>query len=192
MATIKRAGNAGSELINYLINSKLTLASIKREIGIRLAASSIAFMGFSAYFLHHSKHAEEKAIKLALFAQELGVNVNFLTIESHNRIYNEPVSALEAVIGVKQEIILTLTNQLSTVDNVIIGNFIGDMLKHMVMELSEMRRLLVRAERVRDDPTGLQILNDDLLLINLYREHHHKYHDHDHHHHHHHHDKSKC
>jgi ferritin len=177
------------QVINYFINSKLQLAAYMKEIGIRLAAPSSAYLGFSAYFIKQGKHANEKAMKLAFFVQELGGDFALDNIKPYNQSFNDPVAALEAIIGIEEQILMNLKARTAEIRDITVQAFIGDLIKMMAIHLAAKRLFLTRANRVRNDPAGLQRLNDELLLLEMYAKHHHKFHGHHHDHHHHHHMK---
>lgn len=181
-----------AQLISYIINSKLQSGAFMKEIGIRLAAPSVAYLGFSAFFIKHGKHASEEAMKLAFFFQEIGGNFVLNDIKAYNQATNDPVAALGAAIDLEEQILGKIRSLSMEPHDLAVQAFLGELTKMMAVHLGFKRTLLTRASRVRNDPAGLQQLDDELLKMEKHAKHHKKFHGHHEHYHHHHEHHMKC
>jgi len=173
------------QIINYFINSKLQMAHFMKEYGLRLASPSSAYLGFSAFFLKHGEYSEHRAMKMAFFVQELGGTFMLSDIKTLNQPPSDPVTALETIIGLEEQILGNLKVRMMEVHDPAIDALMGHLMKMMALHLGAKKSLFTRANRVRNDPAGLQHIDRDLLLIEALAKHHRQWHDHHHHHLHH-------
>ncbi|CAH6419944.1 Hypothetical protein HVR_LOCUS1004 [uncultured virus] len=164
--------NGDQQAINYLINNQIQLAHIMREIGIKLAAPNVAYPGFSIYFIVTAKKLEKKATKLMLLIQLLGGSYTLNPINPQNTGFENPAAALEAIVGFQDAMVNNL--KLAAVNDPALKELISHVVKKKALWLGFNRGMLTRLNRVRNDPAGLQRLDDELLVIELYKKYHNK------------------
>lgn len=180
--TAVKSAQTDLEVINYLINSEMQLASYMMDMGLRLASPSSAYLGFSAYFMKGAKHSHRKAIMAAFFIQEIGGNFTFSDIKAYNQNITDPVAALDMIIGLEESILGTLRT--SMINDPGLKVFIDNCIKEKAIHIGVKKTFMTKLMRVHNNPDGLDRINDELLLIDVYAKHHHKHHGDKHHHHH--------
>lgn len=167
-----------TELINFLINSEFQLASYMGEIGLRLAAPNVAFLGFSAFFCKKAEHIYEKAMKAVFHFQLIGGVFTKAMIEPLNTEMG-PVTGLESVIQLETETLRNLRARSVNIKDLAMQSLLSEKIKDMMEHLGVQRTLLTRLLRVADSPVGLSMLDNELLLIEAHHKHHKKYHHHE-------------
>jgi len=178
--TAVKSAQTDLEVINFLINSEMQLASYMMDMGLRLAAPSNAYLGFSAYFMEGAKHTHRKAIMAAFFIQEIGGTFAFSDIKAYNQNVSDPVAALDAIIGLEESILGTLRNAI--INDPGLRVFIDNCIKEKAIHIGVKKTFMTKLIRVQNNPEGLDRINDELLMVEALAKHHHKHHGDKHHH----------